>query len=185
MPPAKKPVAKEVWVRNLHYVPASIKLSSGRRIELKPRGQRGDSAPVTKEEREDQNFVMNAGLIFEEITKAEAESVVAKQTTNQQAQHPVMEAMRNELGQKYSDNNVVISKPFEQQSFTVAQTDNGEIIIDRGTGIRRAVVPGSVGYEMGGEAEQMVQAQEQAANAQSIEDALGGAKIVIDDTKAS
>jgi hypothetical protein len=175
------PAKQDLWVRNLHHIPASITLASGRKIALGPRGQRGDSAPISKTEQNDEIFLANTDLIFEVITKAEAQKAIAKQTTNQQAVHPAMQTVRNELGEEYENTSIVVEKPFEEQSVTVAQTDNGQIIIDRGIGIRRFEAPGTTGYELEGDVvRERQQAQETAANAQSLEDALGGAKVKVE-----
>lgn len=203
MPPAKKPRAKpskkNLWIRNLHYVPARITFenSTGRRVELTPRGQRGDSAPLQESEELDDRFILNEGLLFEVITAEEASQVVGKQTTNQQARHPSFQSIRNELGEEYADEEIKITKPFEQQSYAVAELENGEVAIDRGVGIRRAKVPGSTDHELPAIpmsidaheqseylAEQRAEHQRRALQAQSAEDLLPGGVSIDPPTKS-
>lgn len=204
MPPAKKPrqvkpSKKNLWIRNLHYVSARITFenSSGRRVELTPRGQRGDSAPLQEGEEIDDRFILNQGLLFEVITAEEASEVVGKQTTNQQARHPSFKSIRNELGEEYDDDEIKITKPFEQQSYAVAELENGEVAIDRGVGIRRAKVPGSADHQLPEIplsidaheqseylAEQRAEHQKRAIKAQSAKDVLPGGVSMDPPTKS-
>lgn len=98
--PAKKTETK--YIRNVRHVPISVRLDTGRRIELRPRGQRGDCAPVNKEEMEDHKFVNNMDILFEVIPAGEAKEVISKQTINQQAIHPALQQMRNAKGEEFT-----------------------------------------------------------------------------------
>lgn len=132
--PAKKKVTK--YIRNIRGVQVGLRLGTGRRIDLKPRGMRGDCAPVSEDEMEDEIFLGNVGLIFEIIPGSEAQKVIAKQTTNQQAIHPALAVMRNELGEEY-EKGVVIVEESEAERPTVAAVN------ERGM-ITRFKAPGTV-----------------------------------------
>lgn len=123
------------YVRNTRYVPVGIRLGTGRRINLQPRGQRGDCAPVSKDEMSDEIFLGNVGLVFEVIPAAEAADVIMKQTTNQQTAHPALSQLRNAKGEGY-ERGVVVEENFDDQGKTVAA------ISDRGM-IQRFKAPGT------------------------------------------
>jgi hypothetical protein len=124
------------YIRNLRYVPCGLRLGTGRRIDLQPRGQRGDLVPIKEEEREDEIFLGNEGLLFEVISATEAQKVLTKQTHNQQARHPALDAMRNEIGEPY-ESGVVVEESNEEQGRVVAT------VSDRGM-IHRFKAPGTV-----------------------------------------
>lgn len=139
MPPAKKASARgstQKYIRNVRYVPVGVRLGTGRRINLQPRGQRGDCAPVSKEEMSDEIFLGNVGLLFEVIPVGEAQDVIGKQTTNQQQVHPALHQLRNAKGEGYT-RGVVVEENFDDQGKTVAA------ISDRGM-IERFKAPGTV-----------------------------------------
>ena len=124
------------YIRNTRYVPVGLRLGTGRRINLQPRGNRGDCAPISKEEMADEIFLGNLGLVFEVIPAAEATDVISKQTTNQQTAHPALSQLRNAKGEEYK-RGVVVEENFEDQGKTVAA------ISDRGM-IQRFKAPGTV-----------------------------------------
>lgn len=127
------------WIRNIReQVPAYLTLSDGKHFELRPRGQRGDTAPVTKAEMEDIAFQRNIGLLFEIITDAEAKQGLAKQMTNQQQRHPSLDRLRNEYDQPY-EKGVVMDVPHEEQGTVVA----GVTTDGKNVNVTRAVVPGT------------------------------------------
>lgn len=108
MPAAKKAPAKprastQKWIRNIREVPVSIRLDTGRRIELLPRGRRGDSVPVSATEIKDEKFRLNKDLLFEVITETEANNVIGKQDTNRLQVHPAMSQIRNAKGEEYAN----------------------------------------------------------------------------------
>jgi len=123
------------YIRNVRYVPVGVRLGTGRRINLQPRGMRGDCAPVSKEEMSDEIFLGNVGLVFEVIPAAEAADVISKQTTNQQTAHPALSQLRNSHGDAY-EKGVVIEENFDDQGKKVA------VVSDRGM-IQRFKAPGT------------------------------------------
>ena len=143
---AKKPAVKRTatprsttkFLRNLRYVPVSCRVSDGRRIELKPRGMRGDAVQVSKEELADSRTQQNIDLIFEVLTETQIKKVWEDQLTNQQAHHPAIETLLNDKGQKFDNKQVVIKeRSFHEQGVTVAELSNGQMVIDRGIGVKR------------------------------------------------
>lgn len=123
------------YIRSIRYVPVGVRLGTGRRINLQPRGMRGDCAPVSKDEMQDEIFLGNVGLLFEVIPAAEAADVISKQTTNQQSAHPALSQLRNSKGDEY-ERGVVIEENFEDQGKKVA------LVSDRGM-IQRFKAPGT------------------------------------------
>lgn len=69
-------------IRNLLGVDVRLTFDSGRRVELTPRGQRGDMIAVSKEEMEDPIFLNNLASLYEVISNAEAAKIREKQLTN-------------------------------------------------------------------------------------------------------
>jgi hypothetical protein len=140
------------FYRNLREVPVGFRLKeSDRRVDLAARGQRNDTAPISKDDLEDPIFLANEGLIFEVITQEEANLVVEKQNTNIQKQprHSALDTIRNERGEVYDDDAVRLDKSEAVTGKPVAPLDEeGNLIIDRNVGIRRAHVPGGEGYEL-------------------------------------
>lgn len=186
--------------RNIRYTPANFRLKElGRRVELAPRGQRGDIVPIKKGEQGDPDFIANKDLIFEVITDEEAKEVIAKQSTNQQGgrqRHPSLDILRSETGKEYADDAIKLdSSTNEDKGRVVAYTREvaegvGDVIIDRDVGIRRAEVPGSADYNLPNVPDS-VSPEEQAAyladakakQAESVEDL--GLKVTKGDTQAS
>lgn len=121
----RKEVSK--YIRNIRHVPVGIRLGTGRRIELKPRGERGDCAPVQPDEMQDEIFLGNVDLLFEVISTADAKSVISKQTTNQQSVHPALAAMRSPLGEPYTKGVVVEESNEDQGKVVAAVTERGMI----------------------------------------------------------
>lgn len=136
--PAKKITQKDIqqYIRNVRHVPVSIRLDTGRKIELRPRGQRGDTVPVNSEEMQDEKFIGNQDLLFELLTNAEGKNVYKKQVNNQQSVHPALSQIRNERGEEYTKG-VVVEENFQDQGKAVAVVD------ERGQ-IQRFRAPGSV-----------------------------------------
>lgn len=124
--PAKKREAPK-YIRNVREVPVGIRLGTGRRIDLKPRGMRGDCAPVNEDEMDDEIFLGNVGLIFEIIPNAEAKKVIEKQTTNQQSVHPALAVMRNALGEEYEKGVVVVEESEAERPVVAAVNNRGMI----------------------------------------------------------
>jgi hypothetical protein len=120
MPPRKKP--EQQYIRNVRFVPVSVRLNAGRKFDLRPRGQRGDTVPVSADEMNDEIFLGNLDVLFEVIPASEAHEVIRKQTTNQRKMHPALAQMRNEYGQEYKKG-VVMGENTPEQSFDVGSVD--------------------------------------------------------------
>jgi len=78
----KKTTSAGKSIRNLLGVDVRLTFESGRRVELTPRGQRGDMVAVSKEELDDPIFLNNLSSLYEVISNAEAAKVREKQLTN-------------------------------------------------------------------------------------------------------
>jgi hypothetical protein len=115
---------KRIYLRNLHGCEGRVNLSDGRKIELKPRGQRGDMESVTEQEFKDQKLQDNIGLIFEPLSEESAQEVTEKQNTNRQEPHAPFAAITNERGEQYHQAEVPIEKSFEQQGEVVAKVES-------------------------------------------------------------
>jgi hypothetical protein len=113
---------KQKYIRNIRHVPVSIRLDTGRKIQLQPRGQRGDTVPVNNEEMQDEKFVGNQDLLFELVTESEGKNIIAKQTTNQQAVHPALFQIRTPTGEVYRSG-VVVEENFTDQGKVVGVVD--------------------------------------------------------------
>jgi hypothetical protein len=140
--PEDVPQAGPFYARNLRGVEVGFRLArqdkGKKRFDLKPRGQRGDLVKLLPEDLEDDTLLnqVNYGVI-EIVTAAEAKAALEKQSTNaQQAVHPAMALLRNELGQPYAPENIRTEAEFNSQGVTVAQLkpvggEFGEIQFDR------------------------------------------------------
>lgn len=160
---AKRTPSQPKHMRNVLYVPISIRLDTGRRIDLKPRGQRGDSAPVQKGEETDDKFAQNKGILFEVITSKEAQEIIGKQDINRHEENPALKAMRNHLGEKYAPDAIKVTISDREQAVAVdVDVKDGNIQIDRGVGIRRAQVPGSDSYDLTASSDPQVKADLEA-----------------------
>lgn len=115
------------YIRNIRHVPVGLRLGTGRRIELRPRGERGDCVPVQPEEMQDEIFLGNVSLLFEVIPVAEAKTVISKQTTNQQSVHPALAVMRNALGEEYTKGVVMEESNEDQGKVVAAVSERGMI----------------------------------------------------------
>lgn len=129
---APKPRTTKKFVRNLTRSQVAFRIGGreGRRVDLNPRGNRADLAPVTKDELQELNDV---GVLYEVITEAEAKEIIGKQTTNQSMYHPALATLRNEYGDKY-ERAVVVQ---EQDGVAVAslEEDGRGMKINRYEGI--------------------------------------------------
>lgn len=184
---------QQKYIRNIRNVHVSLRLGdSDRRIELAPRGQRGDMSPLKKGDQSDEIYIANQGL-FEVITAEEANDLATKQTTNEQRQrHPALATIRNAHGKEYEEDSInTKASENEDKSRVVAYTDKqaegvGNIVIDRNVGIRRAPLPGTEDYSLppvpdSVDPEDQAQwlADERARKAQSAEDL--GLKVTKDE----
>jgi hypothetical protein len=120
--------AEETWyVRNLRHVEVSFRLErqigpGKKRTELKPRGQRGDIKKLEPGDLTDGSLQTQVSYdVVEIINGVEAKRVIEGQSTNQQqAVHPAMAMLRNELGQPYEDGAVKVDPEFNSQGVVVA-----------------------------------------------------------------
>ena len=88
------------WIRNLYTSPFSLRLQrqsdmKTRRIELKPRGVRGDMFPLEDGDEKDHVLIANLGRI-EIIGNGAAKRVAAGQTHNIQKTNTTLALIRNE-----------------------------------------------------------------------------------------
>lgn len=119
-------VGSQFYARNLRAMEAAIRLDrqhdkGQKRLEFKPRGERGDIVALKTEDLEDPTLLANVGVIIEIITAAEAREIISKQSTNQQAAvHPVMALLRNELDQPYAEGAVKVEPEYNSQGIVVA-----------------------------------------------------------------
>lgn len=93
------------WLRNLHGTQFVLRLDrqdKKRRIELQPRGSRGDIFPLEEEDLKDHSLIASLGHV-EIIGQTEAEEIVSKQTQNMQKLHQPLAILRNERGEAGSD----------------------------------------------------------------------------------
>jgi hypothetical protein len=148
--PAKKASASEpiapvetpqeeqrLFIRNMSGVPFRIKLhrhTAGQGgIQLKPRGERGDISPLEKGDTDDIVLKDNIALgLIELVAELYAIQAIEKQSTNQQAPHSALAALRNEKGE--GGLTVSMEKSAEEQGVTVASLEDGQIVFDPGKG---------------------------------------------------
>lgn len=187
--PARRPRSTQKFIRNLYGTPVGLRLSGGERIDLRPRGQRGDLAPISKEQEKDSKLMLNLGLVVELVSEAEATQVVVAQNTNQQAYHPALQILRNEHGNEYSQQDIRVEADPQQQGEVVAQIKDGQIVTQHVPGrgeqmVREPNKPRSVGPNVathiaGSDAEmaQLLQADDIAKSGTSLEEVLGGYSI--------
>lgn len=154
--PAKKTAAKprtkkttseatpQVYLRNIRGIAVRCTLDSGRRIELQPRGQRGDLAALGEDEHSDSKVIENVGWIWEPITQEEAHAIFSKQGTNSnQNVGSIMDIIRNPKGEAY-ENEAVVEKPFEQQGIDAGTvSEKGDIQRAPGAPPERVELPGT------------------------------------------
>jgi hypothetical protein len=114
MPKAKT----KFYYRSILRCKSSLKLEN-RRVDLEPRGYRGDCQPILEADFEDPRFDMNRSLIFEVITEAEAKEIISKQSINQQHFHPAHAAIQNELG--ININQIRVAEQEEAQGISVGK----------------------------------------------------------------
>jgi hypothetical protein len=139
----------QMFARNLRGTDFGFRLSrqkTGKRTDLKPRGQRGDIVRLEKEDYGDPELERQIQYgCLEIITLAEAREIISKQARNQQqAVHPAMAMLRNELGKPYEHDTVKVAPEFNSQGITVAQLDprqmRGELTdkeVAHGVGLQR------------------------------------------------
>jgi hypothetical protein len=70
--------AKKTVIRNLMWIPQNLRFGETKKdaVELARRGQRGDVAAISVDQKDSTAFKMGLGRFFEEITQAEADKIV-------------------------------------------------------------------------------------------------------------
>jgi hypothetical protein len=173
--------SQQLYYRNLRAVPVSFRFTNAdkdRRVALAPRGQRGDLAPVKKDEKDEPEYINNQGLIFEIITAEEAKIIADKQVTNaQKGVHPALQQIRNQHGEHYESPEVVRVNPEKgKQGRKVAPlNEEGQIefenkgILQQGSQIsgglsirRSSEFPGGEGYQSDIQVPEDISPEEQA-----------------------
>jgi len=117
-----------LWVRNCFNGPFSLPLKSLsenkiKKLELKPRGKRGDMHQLDDLDEKDPNLAMNVERGFIEIIpNGQAKRIIAKQTQNiGQNVHYPLAILTNEKGEALQRVRTEIE--FSQQGVTVAYND--------------------------------------------------------------
>jgi hypothetical protein len=186
--PARRPRSTQKYIRNLYGTPVGLRLAGGERIDLRPRGQRGDLCAVTKEQEKDTKLLLNVNLLVEVITEAEAAKVIEGQNTNQRAHHPALQMLRDEFGDPYAQDDVEVTQDPQDAGEVVAQLVDGNIVTQRVPGKGQQMVrgPRSVGPKVatdiaGGDAEfaQLLRADEAAKNGASLTDIIDGGGFTV------
>lgn len=170
------------YIRNLYGSPLGLRVSKDDRIELRPRGQRGDLVPVSKEQIS--KLAPNIDFMVELISEAEAARVITSQTNNQQSYHPALIALRDPLGGEYDQDDVELGVDPQDEGETVAYLKDGDIVTERIPGKGQQMVrnpprqlgPQIIGNLPGSDA---IFAAEMAADdaskdGQTVDEVLGG-----------
>lgn len=177
--PKRRARSTQRYVRNLYTSPLGLRVSVDERFEFRPRGQRGDLVPMSKEQIA--KLGGNVGLVVEVISEAEALKIIEAQTTNQQAYHPALSALRDPLGDAYEQETVELAADPQSEGETVALLRDGQIVTERVPGKGQQIVrdPRPVGPRIatdipGSDMGADIAADDAAKSGQSLEDVLGG-----------
>lgn len=113
------------WIRNLYSSPFSIRLQrqsdmKTRRIELKPRGVRGDMFPLEPGDENDHVLRANIGRI-EIIGDGAAKRITEGQTTHIQKTNTTLAMITNEVGEPITK--LMVETEFNQQGVVVGYVD--------------------------------------------------------------
>lgn len=113
------------WIRNLYTSPFSLRLQrqsdpKTRRIELKPRGVRGDMFPLEDGDENDHVLRANLGRI-EIIGDGTAKRVMEGQTTNIQRTNTTLAMITNEVGEPIKK--LTVETEYNQQGVVVGYID--------------------------------------------------------------
>lgn len=121
------------WVRNLLTSPFSLRLTrqdKKQRIELKPRGVRGDMFPLEPGDENDHIIRANLGYI-EIIGDGTARKALEGQTHNIQKTNSTLAMITNELGDPITK--LVVETEYNQQGVVVGYVDpNEQAKLERG-----------------------------------------------------
>lgn len=146
--PEAAPEPTQVYIRNLHHGPCRFRIDEAN-YKLAPRGMRGDTAILAREEAYTPQFQMNIDLLFEVLSADEFVRVATGQVTNQRALHPALSTITNPTGEPIE--RIVVEQEFTEQGFVVGQeVQQGEgrfsekrTIIERAVAPKRATLPGT------------------------------------------
>lgn len=144
--PATVQSAATHYIRNLYSGAggARVDLTNDIRIQLEPRGRRGDMKLVTEDMVNDPMYQHNLGILFEEVPIDIGKDIIAKQQINLQNDGPTtMELLTNSKGEKYTQVKATLEPSWESQGITVATVDqSGDGRFTEGNvDINRAVQP--------------------------------------------
>lgn len=149
-PAAKKSSTAGKHIRNILGVNVRLTFDSGRKVQLNPRGQRGDMTAISKEEMDDPIFLENLASLYEVITNAEAAQVREKQLTNASA-NPSPRPEDIIKGATGGDIEFAGMEPSNEEiSIPVGQLEEVETRYTKGPQVTRSVspdrasVPGSI-----------------------------------------
>lgn len=122
---AEEDAAGPKWVRNLYTSPFSLRLqrqsdTKTRRIELKPRGVRGDMFPLEDGDEKDHILIANLGRV-EVIGDGTAKRVLAGQTHNIQKTNTTLAMIVNEVGEPIQK--LTVETEYNQQGVVVGYID--------------------------------------------------------------
>jgi hypothetical protein len=123
---AEEDAAGPKWVRNLYTSPFSLRLqrqsdTKTRRIELKPRGVRGDMFPLEPGDENDHVLRANEGRV-EVIGDGTAKRVAAGQTHNIQKTNTTLALIRNENDEPIKK--LTVETEYNQQGVVVGYVDS-------------------------------------------------------------
>lgn len=113
------------WIRNLYTSPFSLRLQrqsdvKTRRIELKPRGVRGDMFPLEEGDEKDHILIANLGRV-EIIGNGTAQRVLSGQTNNIQKTNTTLAMIVNEVGDPIQK--LTVETEYNQQGVVVGYLD--------------------------------------------------------------
>jgi hypothetical protein len=113
------------WVRNGYNAPFSLRLQrqdKKERIDLAPRGQRGDMFPLRPEDESDHILIANlqTGLI-QLIGDGEAKRIAENQTVNIQKTNTTLAMIVNETGQPI--NKLTVETEYNRQGVVIGYVD--------------------------------------------------------------
>jgi len=141
---AEEDAAGPKWVRNLYTSPFSLRLQrqsdmKTRRIELKPRGIRGDMFPLEAGDENDHILRANLGRV-EVIGDGTAKRVAEGQTHNIQKTKTTLDLIRNENNEPIKK--LTVTTEYNQQGVVVGYVDqNAQAKLEKGEfGRSRAVL---------------------------------------------
>lgn len=89
------------YIRNTRYTLVNMRISHDPdlRIQLQPRGQRGDLTVVSPDILDHPIYMMNKNVLFEELDQTAADQIISNQQINMQDfTHPALAVIRDQEG---------------------------------------------------------------------------------------